>query len=108
MAIHLPDDLADSLEENYGECELGSGQCYHGPGPQCLKLGWKGILCPHWRPLVVKTWDELKEWLHAKGMLGMRQKNRGQRQQKEQQEDQGTEGQTPRSLPKMLEGSEGS
>lgn len=54
-------ELADYLEENYGECELGSARCYHGPGPQCLKSGWKGILCPHWKPLGVKTWEELRE-----------------------------------------------
>ena len=54
-------DLATYLAETYGECELGSGRCYHGPGPQCLKLGWRGTACPHWKPTKTTTMDELRD-----------------------------------------------
>jgi hypothetical protein len=53
-------DLAAYLAEHYGECELGSGRCYHGPGPRCLSQGWRGAGCRHWKPTTATTWDELK------------------------------------------------
>lgn len=52
-------DMADYLLDNYGECELGSERCYHGPGPQCLKRGWRGRDCPHWKTLGARTLEEL-------------------------------------------------
>lgn len=51
-------DLAEYLLDNYGTCELEAG-CYWCPG--CLKNGWLGRACPHWKPLGVTTWEELRE-----------------------------------------------
>lgn len=42
-------ELADYIADNYGECARGSSDCYHGGG--CLKTGWLGRACPHWRPV---------------------------------------------------------
>lgn len=52
-------ELKAYLAAHYGKCELGSGRCYHGPGPQCLKRGGHEG-CPHWRPTTAATFDELK------------------------------------------------
>ena len=60
MSTSPDDDLADYLLDTYGECELGSGRCYHGPGPRCLRTGWRGRECPHWKTLDARTLDELR------------------------------------------------
>jgi len=52
-------ELAEYLAAHYGECALGSGRCYHGPGPMCLRTG-NHFGCPHWKPTTATTWDELK------------------------------------------------
>lgn len=49
-------EISDYMAENYGSCARGAAQCYHGPG--CLKLGWKGRACQHWRPV---GWTEITE-----------------------------------------------
>lgn len=50
------------IQNNYGECELGSGACYHGSAPACLKNGWLGNSCKHWRPTPATTFAELSVW----------------------------------------------
>lgn len=61
MSAALPTaaELADYLTDHYGECALGSPRCYHGPGPQCLKVEWRGRGCQHWRPTGARDWAEL-------------------------------------------------
>jgi hypothetical protein len=43
---------------NYGACKLESPNCI------CLKKGWKGQYCPHWKPLGAKTLEELKKIIY--------------------------------------------
>ena len=54
------EDMAEYLLDNYGECALGSARCYHGPGPQCLKLGWRGRACENWKPLGARTLKDFR------------------------------------------------
>lgn len=44
-------DLPDYIADNYGECALAG--CY------CLRKGWIGRACPHWKPVKARDWDEL-------------------------------------------------
>jgi len=58
------DDLADYLLDHYGTCVRGP-DCYwgvdrHSKFDGCLKTGWKGRGCPHWRPLGATTYAELR------------------------------------------------
>lgn len=58
------DDLAAYLLDHYGECSRGA-DCYHGADGHgrpdgCLKIGWIGRGCAHWRPGGARTMEELK------------------------------------------------
>lgn len=44
--------------DNYGHCQLE--WC------MCLKFGWKGRSCVYWKPLGVKSFQELKEYNETK------------------------------------------
>jgi hypothetical protein len=68
------EDMANYLLDNYGACELGSAQCYHGPGPQCLKRGWRGRACENWKPLGARTLEEFLSLLCSEFELGNSQK----------------------------------
>lgn len=57
-------DLAAYIADNYGECDRGSADCYHGNG--CLKTGWRGVACPHWHPTPAATLEELERWQNSK------------------------------------------
>lgn len=57
-------DLADYLLDNYGICERGP-DCYWGKDSGgryngCLKTGWRGQQCDHWKPLGATNLDELR------------------------------------------------
>lgn len=48
-------DLEGYVSRNYGRCTRGP-DCYHGRDSMgrpngCLKMGWQGTSCPHWKPV---------------------------------------------------------
>lgn len=56
-------DVADYLLDNYGTCSRGA-DCYWGHDTMgrydgCLKTGWIGRACPHWKPIGATTLEEL-------------------------------------------------
>ena len=58
------DELADYIADNYGTCARGS-DCYWGTNVAgklngCLRVGWRGRDCAHWRPVEARNWDELR------------------------------------------------
>lgn len=58
-------DLSDYLLDTYGECARGA-DCYWGRNAfgqfdGCLKTGWSGRSCKHWKPLGAQTYEELHE-----------------------------------------------
>jgi hypothetical protein len=58
-------NFSDYLLDNYGECDRNEG-CYWGKDKfgnfnGCLRTGWKGRACKHWRPLGATTLEQLKE-----------------------------------------------
>lgn len=64
----IESELDSYLRTNYGSCTRGS-ECYWGKtkgsnrATGCLKIGWKGRACEHWRPIS----DELLKVLKANG-----------------------------------------
>ena len=50
------DTLPDYIQDNYGSCALGAKEC---AATSCLKYGWKGRGCPHWKTLGATTYQEL-------------------------------------------------
>lgn len=56
-------ELAAYIADNYGSCARGSdcywGKDHHGHFDGCLKTGWRGTACKHWRPVEASSWDEL-------------------------------------------------
>jgi hypothetical protein len=51
-----PNETAEYLFDNYGHCRCDA-RCL------CLRGTWKGLACPYWVPLGVRTYDELREWI---------------------------------------------
>lgn len=62
-------DLAEHLLDTYGHCDRDNGKqndCYWGKDAAgrdngCLKTGWLGRRCSHWRSLGATTYEELME-----------------------------------------------
>lgn len=59
------------LLDHYGHCDR-TAECYSGIDAfgrfnGCLKTGWKGRACKHWRPLGAETFDELRRKTAAHG-----------------------------------------
>ena len=57
MAMVPGGDLRDYLLDNYGTCDRGA-DCYWGKDGRgrfdgCLRTGWRGRACEHWRPIGV-------------------------------------------------------
>lgn len=67
MLARTDPDLAAYLLDNYGTCERdrpGRNDCYWGKDERgnyngCLKVGWLGRGCPHWRPNVAAAYSGL-------------------------------------------------
>jgi hypothetical protein len=58
-------DLAEYLLDNYGTCDRGA-DCYWGKDAQgnfngCLRVGWIGRSCKHWKPLGATSYAELSQ-----------------------------------------------
>lgn len=58
-------DVESYISDNYGSCDRGA-DCYHGRDKSgrfngCLRTGWRGVACPHWRPIEDGSWrDKLR------------------------------------------------
>lgn len=59
MSAAVPADLLANWLDTYGSCAREKGarnDCYHGKDSAgrdngCLKVGWIGRACPHWKPI---------------------------------------------------------
>jgi hypothetical protein len=63
--------MKEYLLDNYGECDRGP-DCYWGKDSKenwngCLRMGWKGRACSHWKPLGATTMEELYAMLKNRG-----------------------------------------
>src|SRR6185503_682409 len=55
----IPAELLAHWLDHYGRCARDNGKqndCYHGKDGTghdngCLKVGWRGRICPHWTPI---------------------------------------------------------
>lgn len=58
------DELAEYLDHWYGTCERGR-DCYCLTVERQIKVGmptgWHGKACPWWRPLGLRSWEDLKK-----------------------------------------------
>lgn len=52
-------DEADYFLDNYGTCEREHLCGRDG----CLRTGWLGRSCPHWKSLGVRSLDELRDFV---------------------------------------------
>lgn len=57
MSVAVPD--ADYFDHNYGVCALDPCPCLH----RIFKgeHTWLGMACVYWRPLGVRSWEELAQ-----------------------------------------------